>query len=426
MTTWDEFVKDQYVPHDGQQQFHESGARFRLLVTGRRFGKTMAGANETWDMCKRYPGTEILVTAPEYSTLKRFDLPALKRAIPKEKIAKINISDMTIELKDGTLIYLIATNKNYDAIRGGGYSFVWMDEAALTIKTAWDEAIRPAIGDKQAEVIFTTTPKPLSWLQELFDTEDSNHEMFHFGTKDNPYFPEEELEEMRAKMPEDVYRQEVLGEWLDDIGEVFKNIRRCVMGGFDKPAMSDTYVAGVDLGKKRDWTVIDIIRQRDNHTVFWDRWQNEDWDITIERLANKIKEYNNAIVELDATGLGDVVLDMLRVKHLRISANVFDNKLKVNLIQNLQVCIEQRLHTFPEIPIAINEMRIFKRKIQPSGLIKYSAPEGYHDDCVIAKALACKGIRPGRMGQPARKPRLGGRFGFGGKRQVGAQYRRRR
>ncbi len=90
---------------------------------------------------------------------------------------------------------------------------------------------------------------------------------------------------------------------------------------------------------------------------------------------------------LDATGIGDPIFDDL-VNHIRVTPYKFNNKSKQELIINLALAIEQQKISFPPHTELISELEVFGYDITPNGNVRYNAPEGFHDDIVIALALA--------------------------------------
>ena len=105
---------------------------------------------------------------------------------------------------------------------------------------------------------------------------------------------------------------------------------------------------------------------------------------------------------LDATGVGDPIYDDLKQKYADIEGFKLTASSKTALIQRLIVGVEQRRVSWPaasgqstvdvgQWAILTSEMKRYEYEISPSGGITYNAPSGYHDDCVMALALANHG-----------------------------------
>jgi len=82
------------------------------------------------------------------------------------------------------------------------------------------------------------------------------------------------------------------------------------------------------------------------------------------------------------------VLDELQRSNIPVEGYKFTNATKKNLIENLSMMIEKQEISYPNIPELVNELKMYGYTMSPSGLTQYGAPQGYHDDCVIALALA--------------------------------------
>ena len=153
-----------------------------------------------------------------------------------------------------------------------------------------------------------------------------------------------------------------------------------------------------------------------------ERFNQLNWPIQKERITAFAQRYPGRLI-LDATGVGDPILDDLR----RVVPDIEGFKLtagsKTELIQRLIVAVEQRQVSWPAIPTAFvdteqtgqdwplltTEMKRFEYSIGPTGNIFYGAPSGFHDDCVIALALANYGRwNAGSCGRMLRLP--GGPF----------------
>jgi len=265
-----------------------------------------------------------------------------------------------------------------------------MDEGGQIKEGAWNEALRPALMDKKGKAFFTGTPKGRNWYFQLWtrgqDPEDINYKSWAFPSSDNPYIDPEEIKDTYKGMTDLAYRQEIMAEFLDDVGAVFRGVRKCVGGSYEEPYPSRHYYMGVDLAKHVDYTVICIL-DNEGHLCAFDRFSQLDWVFQQKRIVNLAKKYNATVI-IDSTGVGDPIHDQLSRQGLRLQGYKFTNASKKDLIENLSIQIENREISYPNESTLINELMMFGYKTSPSGIITYSAPENYHDDCVIALALA--------------------------------------
>lgn len=277
-------------------------------------------------------------------------------------------------------------------LRGAGLDFVIVDEAARVSRQAWEEGLRPAIADRQGRALFISTPKGRNYFYDLFamgqDPKQSDIASWKLPTNTSPLFPPKEWETLRRTTPELVFRQEFMAEFLEDSSTVFRNIGRCVWGDFEEPKPGHQYAIGVDLAKTYDFTVIFVLDMTEKHIVFFDRFQHLDWNLQKEKIIWNAKRYNNAFICIDSTGVGDPIEADLTRARLKVFGYKFTNISKKELIELGIIALEQRWVTYPHIPEFMNEMMAFEYEVLPSGKVRYQAPEGIHDDCVIAFCLA--------------------------------------
>ena len=335
------------------------------------------------------PDTVGYCVAPTYNhSLKQWK--EIKRYCPPELIVKENISNHTITLLGNRDIYFKSADSP-DSMRGDAVYDAWWDEPAQIKEDRWTLEFRPSIMDTKGKVIFTGTPAGKNWYFQLWtrgqDKQQHDYESWAFSTYTNPYVDPKEIDEFKRDMPELAYRQEILAEFLDDVGSVFRNIRGCISGALEEPQPGKQYVVGCDLAKHEDFTVICVLDQN-GHLCHFDRFSQLDWVFQSKRIVDTCKRFNNARLLIDSTGVGDPIFDMLRRSGVAVEGYKFTNASKKDLIENLSICIENHTITYPDIPVLLSELGLFGYKISPAGVTSYNAPEGYHDDTVIALALA--------------------------------------
>lgn len=190
---------------------------------------------------------------------------------------------------------------------------------------------------------------------------------------------DEEVEDARTFQPEAVFREIYLAEASDDEGNPFgvEAIRKCV-----KPLSSGKpRVWGWDLAKSVDWTV-GIALDAAGAVCRFERFQMP-WPETIDRIAATT---GNTPALVDSTGLGDPVVDMLQKRCHHVEGYLFSSPSKQKLMEGLAVAIQSGTISFPDGPIAL-ELEQFEYEYHRTG-VRYSAPEGFHDDCVCSLALA--------------------------------------
>jgi hypothetical protein len=191
----------------------------------------------------------------------------------------------------------------------------------------------------------------------------------------------------------DVYRQYVENDWEVSIeGRVFRGVDECAVGQLEEPKPGRKYKIGIDVAKYRDFWVSTVIDVQSKRMVGFDRSNKLDWNFQKARTLALAQKWNNAEITIDSTGVGDPIYEDLQRMGLSIDPYQFTNQSKKVLIENLALMIEQRQITYPPIQELIDELKCFEAEFTSANNIRYNAPQGKHDDCVISLALTCWGL----------------------------------
>jgi len=389
-------VEIPYQPQPYQAEIENDTTRFKVVIIGRRGGKTEMAINIILDKAMSNPGL-YWILAPYYGQVKDIVWIRLKTLLKNDPYWKYNEVELSAyHTLRQTRIVLKGADKP-DSLRGIGLKGVILDECRDIRETAWTSVVRPMLIDSNGWAMFISTPKGRNWLYDLYikglDEKELEWKGWHFPTNINKYIPAEEIKQTKQDMSERLFRQEIMAEFLDDETSVFKGVRKCAIATLKSPIEGRFYVMGVDLAKSHDFTVLNVIDALTREVVAFDRFQDIRWPEQKGRIQFLANKYNNALVWLDATGVGDPIFDDLQVSGVSIEGFKFTNESKQQLVEQLAIAIEQRLITFPNINVITQELMQFEYSITKGGKIVYSAPEGKHDDCVISLGLAVWGIK---------------------------------
>ena len=195
-----------------QGQVFNSEKRFRILVAGRRFGKSYLSCIELLRGAIERPGETYFYCAPTYRMAKDIAWKALKKLVPKIWIQAKNETDLRLDLINGSSIELKGT-ENAMALRGRSLAGVVLDEAAFMDSDGWFEVIRPALADKQGWTLFISTPDgTASWFYDLWCYVESDPteewQRWCYTTIEGGNVPKAEVEAARAQLDERTFRQE--------------------------------------------------------------------------------------------------------------------------------------------------------------------------------------------------------------------------
>jgi hypothetical protein len=191
-----------------QSDVFQNNARFRILVAGRRFGKTYLAMVE---LCRAAwnPGSLVWYVGPTYRQAKRIAWRPLKEMTLPYWKGRPNESDLRIELVTGGTICLRGAD-NYDSLRGDGLDFLVLDEYASIAREAWPEVLRPALADKQGKALFIGTPHGYNHFYDLHREAQNRPDwaVFQYTTEQGGNVSREEIESATHELDERVYRQE--------------------------------------------------------------------------------------------------------------------------------------------------------------------------------------------------------------------------
>lgn len=368
--------------------------RFRLVVCGRRWGKTYLGAVES--IIKAVQGSRVWWVAPTHSVGKegfRICCEILKKFIQENIITIKNSAPHKITFPSGGEIEW-RTAGEARSLRGAGLDFLVLDEAAFVSSDIWYNALLPTLADKRGSALLITTPAGKSnWLYKLYQDNRNNEEwgMFSMPSWTNTMtFPggenDPEIQTLRKLLPPEAFAQEIAAEWLDtDPGAVFRGWSKCIDGTIEKP-YEGYFVFGIDLARKRDYTAIVVMDTKNRRVVYLERFKMS-WEETVERIIQLAHEWRPFKIAVDATGVGDPIVETLQQKIQGVEGVIITPQRRQMMLEALRIAIEERLITFPRHDVLIEELDSFRIEIMRSGTMRYVS-KAEHDDTVFALALA--------------------------------------
>lgn len=371
--------------HPAQRIISEDDTRFRVVMCGRRFGKSALGITEA---CRAaIDGLPVGWFAPGY----KYALEAWKELVQRlgPVTSRVSEQEKRLELITGGVIE-VWTLDTQDPARGRKYALVIIDEAGIVrdLTETWQAAIRPTLVDMGGRALVLGTPKGrrhgfIQMFNRGLLEEETDWKSFRASTLDNPFIPQEEIEAARRELPADVFAQEFEGVPLDDGVNPFgiEAIRKSVGKVGENPPV----IWGIDLARAQDFTVavgMDAWRR----VVRLERWQSP-WAVTRDRVRELV---GNCAAVVDATGVGDAIVGDLQESGCMISGFIFTQPSKLRLMQRLIAAFQANELTLPDEGWLLAELESFEFSYTASG-VKYEAPKGEHDDGVMALGLALHG-----------------------------------
>lgn len=383
--------------HKGQQAVLDSIARFKVVVCGRRWGKTELGKRIVAQQLETGMAT-VWWIAPTYQMAGQV-WRDLKRTFRQREDVTINESERRLDFDQGGVL-AIRSAHTPDNLRGAGLNYAVLDEAAFMAPDVWSEIIQPMLLDKKGHALLISTPNSKNWFWELYQLGlqgKAEWQSFHYPSEKNEYLDKEALTNIRSTITDRVWRQEYLAEFLDDSGQVFRGIRDAATATETTPDQVRHTVAGVDWGREGDYTVIVVLDADTNTMLAMDRFNQIGWDFQRGRLKAMCERWNVETIYAEANSIGSVNIEALEREGLPVLPFQTTAKSKPNLIEALALAIETREICLLPDDILLRELAAYTMRRSTSGQWQYSAPTGSHDDCVIALALAWYALNTPRV-----------------------------
>ena len=384
--------------HDLQWEVFHDAARFKIIFAGRRWGKTRGAIQRLVEKLfhfqagTRHTGKEKLgwwvsLTARQAKIAYRY----FRRIFYKSGIIlKENKSELTFDLVLGNRLEFRSAEIP-ENLRGDAPDHLVLDEAPYMSGDVWFEVLRPALMDSEGTCDFIGTPHGMNWMHELWmlgqSGTDVDWKSWTCSTFDNPYISKKEIQSAISRMPEMVVQQEIYAVPMTDSGMVFRNVDAVSVLQPKSAILGRKYTLGVDLAKYKDWTVISVKDDATNEQVHLERFNKIDWTLQKRRIIETAVRYNNGQVYVDSTGVGDPIYEDLARAGLNVIPYQLNVTTKKELIDNLVLKLDKQEIKLLDDPVQKGELKSYAYELTSAGRLKTNAPEGQHDDHVIALAL---------------------------------------
>jgi hypothetical protein len=379
-------------PHPAQREVIEEAKRFNTVCCGRRWGKTVLGLDRL--IASALKGAPTSWWAPSYRTLQDVWREANNTLAPV--IIDKSESEHRLQLTGGGTVEFWSTDAAGDSARGRKYGVAVVDEAAMVanLEQFWQATLRPMLADLRGAAWFLSTPKGLNYFKTLFDRgqdpQRTDWASWHMPTASNPFIDPAEIEAARQDMSEMSFAQEFLAQFVSWEGQVFRRILEAATApeGVERED-GHVYACGVDWGRSQDYTVFCVLDCTTRTMVALDRSRGVDYQLQRGRLRALVERFAPSIYTVaEGNSIGQPIIEQLWRDGMRIGTFNTTNATKARIIEGLALALERgELRILPD-PVLLAELQSFRAEILPSGLTRYSAPEGSHDDCVIALAIA--------------------------------------
>lgn len=387
-----------WTPHPAQAAIFNDQTRFRLVSAGRRFGKTLFARRYAFEVALLNPDTYVWWVAPTYQDANELGFEPLVDIIPEHLIdgSPKRSAPRKIPLTNGSVISF-RSGERQDSLRGRGLDFIVIDEAGSVPGRAWRSELRPTLSDTLGSMLAIGTPRGRNWFHTWFqrgqDDAYGNTRSWQFTSYDNPFIPDSEIDEASEELPERVFRQEYLAEFLEDEGSVFGRVKSRNVQAYPLAGTMGVppYHIGVDLGRANNFTAVSILDST-GLLVHAERLRGDLWKTIQSSVERVAKQYAPCNVRLDATRDNSIIENLQRsLRNVAVMPVKFTAQKKRDMIENLAARLELgEVMLSEDAGDLVNELTGYSYETTRSGNIRYGAPPELHDDYVDALALAAK------------------------------------
>lgn len=368
------------------EEAYQSKDRIVCIKAGRRTGKTYNFALWLIQQADTYENSPCLWIDTKQANIDKYVDRYFKPLLVKMnhwQFCDWNAQKKILKMKRGSYIDFGSAERP-EMLEGFGYKFAVLNEAGIILKkkTLWENTIYPMI--KNAQVRIIGTPKGKNTFETLY----RQYPHYSFTAYDSPYWTEDEINQAKGTMTAEAFSQEIMADFIEGAGAVFRNIYENVSGQLlEAPINGSRYALSADLAKHTDFTVILIGDLDTKQVVYHERFNQIDWGLQKSRIIEAYNRFNCVNGIIDATGVGDGVFDDLINAGLNIEGFKFTATTKQELVSNLSIAMDNKTISYPNIETLTDELSLYAYEQRANGQFSYSAPEGFHDDEVMALAL---------------------------------------
>ena len=383
----------------------EHPARVKVIAMGRRWGKTtMAGSI---GLAVANAGGRAAWIAPTYRNsrpLWRWAETTVGPLLPA-RLIDVSRAERVITFPRSGGFLGVYSGDNDVTMRGESFDLAILDEASRLHEETWTEVVQPTLADREGSALLPSTPFGMNWFWREWEAArarmDAELAAFRAPSSDNPLPAIRRAAALaRERVPERVYRQEWLAEFLEGTGIVFRRVREAATATPQHGRLEGhRYCIGVDWGKLLDYTVMAVVDTTTRELVALDRSNRVDYVLQAGRLRALCERFRPDQVIAEQNSMGEPIVEQLQRLGLPVQPFLTTNASKAAVVDALALAFEQeQLRILPD-EVLLGELLAYQAERLPSGLLRYGAPEGMHDDCVTALALAWSGasVQPTRF-----------------------------
>jgi len=309
---------------------------------------------------------------------------------------RMNRTERVIEFPSGGRLSIYSADNDV-ALRGEAFDLVIVDEAAQVREETYTDVLMPTLADRDGRIVLISTPKGRNWFWREWLRGRSGEQDCASWTAPSAANPMPTIrraaEMARERVGERTFRQEWLAEFVEDGGSVFRGVQNAATAPLqDKAQAGHSYAIGADWGRTNDATVFTVLDMDDRAVVAQDRFTHVEYAHQLGRLRAMHERFNPVTIIAESNSMGGPLVEALQRMNLPVQSFNTTNASKAAAIDALALAFERGDIRILNDPTLIAELQAYEMERLPSGLYRYSAPDGMHDDCVISLALAWQAV----------------------------------
>lgn len=322
----------------------------------------------------------------------------------KARQVHVNESERLITFPSGGFLGLYSMD-NPASILGEAFHLVVLDEAARIAEGVWSETIQPTLADVDGDALLITTPRGHNWVwREAIAAKGDKSGRMRFWQAPSSANPNPNIQRAallaRERVSDRTYRQEWLAEFVEDGGGVFRKAKEAARAKRqDRPIEGHRYAIGVDWAKTSDFTVFAVWDITIKALIYLDRMNMIDYTVQMGRLDALVQLFHPFIIIPELNSMGGPLAELLLGRGLPVRPFTTTNASKGMAVDALALAFERGEATIIDDPVLVGELQAYESERLPSGLLRYSAPEGMHDDCVMAAVMGWQAVTQQLSGQ---------------------------
>lgn len=300
MKLTDLYARLDYTPSSGQLQFHESDARFKVLIAGARFGKSLAASKDVLRdlLCAQTRGWMVgptfALARPEFDYLVN-DVRSRLRLAVCEELTSPRAEHAFVRFTNGSEVHCVSASRPENLL---GQEVDWMIlcEASHLQREAYERFLRARLTSRNGRLLVPTTPKGHNWIKGLYDrgiVQGQDWQSFRFATWDNPRVSAKEIEAARAELPAEVFDEQFGGAFVARAGRVYPEFERAAHVRPLALAQGSMFWRGVDFGFTNPFVCLWATLDRDGRLLVFDEYFRA--GATLSQHAAEIRRRDDAL-----------------------------------------------------------------------------------------------------------------------------------